>query len=298
MILTNPRLPHEGHPPLPRHDEAMPLPPDSHVHSEWSWDAVQGSMERTCARAAEIGLPAIAFTEHVDHTAWPAPVDGPYADDRITALAGPDGLFQPPPFDVTGYLEAIERCRSRFPDLHVLSGLEMGEPHRFPGELAALLAAGRFDRVLGSLHCLADGDHYAEPWGLYPHRDATELVREYLAEVIQLVKDDGGFTVLAHIDYPVRFWPSPPFDVTAFEEEFRAALRATAQSGRALEINTRLPLHGRILGWWREEGGTTVTFGSDAHLPSAVGHGFREAAAMAEAFGFRSGNTPYDFWRL
>ncbi|GAA4964637.1 hypothetical protein GCM10023334_085180 [Nonomuraea thailandensis] len=53
------------------------------------------------------------------------------------------------------------------------------------------------------------------------------------------------FSVLAHIDYPVRYWPgrkAGPFDPSAFEEEFRHALRVTAQSGRALEINTRVPM--------------------------------------------------------
>jgi histidinol-phosphatase (PHP family) len=85
-------------------------------------------------------------------------------------------------------------------------------------------------------------------------------------------------------------------DPTAFEEEFRHALRATAQSGRALEINTRLPLQSTVLTWWHEEGGDAVTFGSDAHLPSFVAHGFAEAAQMAEAHGFRSGQNPYDLW--
>ena len=46
------------------------LPPDSHVHSQWSWDALAGSMEGTCQRAVEIGLPAVAFTEHADFTPW------------------------------------------------------------------------------------------------------------------------------------------------------------------------------------------------------------------------------------
>lgn len=36
------------------------LPPDGHIHSEWSWDAVVGSMEQSCARAVELGLPSIA----------------------------------------------------------------------------------------------------------------------------------------------------------------------------------------------------------------------------------------------
>lgn len=47
------------------------LPPDNHVHSEWSWDTpAAASMEQACRRAVEIGLPAVAFTEHLDFTAW------------------------------------------------------------------------------------------------------------------------------------------------------------------------------------------------------------------------------------
>ena len=60
----------------------MTVPADDHVHTEWSWDAVHGSMERSCARAVALGLSSIAFTEHVDHTVWTAsaiPPEHPFA---------------------------------------------------------------------------------------------------------------------------------------------------------------------------------------------------------------------------
>jgi histidinol-phosphatase (PHP family) len=255
-------------------------------------------MEQSCARAVEVGLPAIAFTEHLDHTVWRVAVEGPYADDHLTALASPDGLLTPPAFDAAGYLEAIAHCRERFPDLRILSGLEMGEPHWHATACAEVLGAGHFDRVLGSLHCLPVDDGFTEVWGAYQRRAPGAVVREYLAEVAKLVAGTDSFAVLTHVDYAVRYWPleAGPFDPRAYEEEFRYALRATAQSGKALEINTRLPLHATILTWWHEEGGDAVTFGSDAHLPSLVAHGFREAAQMAEAHGFRPGRTPYEFW--
>jgi histidinol-phosphatase (PHP family) len=246
-----------------------------------------------------LGLPAIAFTEHLDHTVWRIALEGPYATDHLTAVADPDGLLAPPALDAAGYLDAIERCRQRFPGLRILSGLEMGEPHWHAEACARVLAAGRFDRVLGSLHCLEDRDGFAEPWGVYPHRDAHDVVRDYLAGVATMVAASDIFSVLAHIDYPIRTWPverAGPFEPAAFEEEFRHALRATASSGRALEINTRIPLHALILTWWHQEGGDAVTFGSDAHLPAFVGHGFADAARMAEAHGFRPGRNPYDLW--
>jgi histidinol-phosphatase (PHP family) len=88
-----------------------------------------------------------------------------------------------------------------------------------------------------------------------------------------------------------------PFDPTSFQDEFPHALRALAGSGRALEVNTKVPVHPEIVAWWREEGGEAITFGSDAHDPTVLARGFSDAAAMAEAHGFRPGRHPYDFWR-
>ncbi|WP_203930785.1 PHP domain-containing protein [Virgisporangium ochraceum] len=272
----------------------MPLhPADSHVHSEWSWDARAGAMESTCARAVELGLPAIAFTEHLDHTVWiPEAID----DGFPVSLLAPDGSLTPPRFDAVGYLEAIERCRHLFPDLRILSGLEVGEPHRHADALAAVLAVGDFDRVLGSLHCLPVGDVYFEPPGLLRRMTAGDMVRRYLAEVARAVSGSHPFAVLAHVDYPFRYWTGP-VDITPFEEEFRHALRATADSGRVLEVNSCLPsLQPTILRWWREEGGTAITIGSDAHEPDELARNFREVAATAEAHGFRPGQKLYEPW--
>ena len=104
--------------------------------------------------------------------------------------------------------------------------------------------------------------------------------------------------MLAHVDYAVRSWPAGrgPFDPAPFEEEFRHALRATARSGKALEINTVVPLATQIVRWWYEEGGTAVSFGSDAHEPDRVASGFRDAAALAEANGFRPAADPLLLW--
>lgn len=258
-------------------------------------------MERSCERARSMGLPSIAFTEHVDHTVWTASVGRlatVAADHPVAALAGVDGRVAPPAFDVSGYLVAVERCRERFPELRVLSGLELGEPHWHRESVGRTLAVGEFDRVLGSLHCLPDGDRFQEPDDLNEHRDPDEVVRTYLLEVADMVDTCETFTVLAHIDYPVRCWPVHlgPFDPTAFEEEFRHALQATARSGKALEINTVVPLHEAVLGWWYDEGGEAVAFGSDAHEPARVARGFADAAAMAELCGFAPTRDPLALW--
>jgi histidinol-phosphatase (PHP family) len=178
---------------------------DSHVHTEWSYDARRGSMEGSCARAVDLGLPAIAFTEHVDHTVWTVPME---SIDPTDPVVSPTGVVTPPQFDTSGYFEAIDRCRYLFPALRILTGIEVGEPHWHSTAVAAVIASGPFDRILGSQHCLPDADGFAEPAGLYHRRDPAEVVRLYLAEVARLVTGSDAFSVLAHIDYPVRSWPA------------------------------------------------------------------------------------------
>jgi histidinol-phosphatase (PHP family) len=277
----------------------MTLPPDSHVHTEWSWDAVEGSMERTCARAVAMGLPAVAFTEHVDHTRWTVLFTDDDADsDHLRRLVSADGVLTPPPLDVGGYLDCVQRCRDRFPELRIVSGVELGDPHWHAAPVAAVLDAGRFELVLGSLHCLRVDDAFFEPPVLFRRLTTADVMRGYLAEAAELIERCGSFSVLAHIDYPVRYWPrnASPFDPAEFEDEFRHALRLLAESGRALEVSTRVPLHPEIVRWWREEGGAQVTFGSDAHDPLGLAAGFGVAATMVEAHGFRAGRHPYDVW--
>jgi histidinol-phosphatase (PHP family) len=152
--------------------------------------------------------------------------------------------------------------------------------------------------ALGSLHCLPVGQQFSGIPSLYTQRQAAEVVREYLAEIPRLIEGCDLFSVLAHIDYPLRDWPAAAgqFDPSAFEAEFRYALRVLARSGRALEINTEEPLRAQIARWWREEGGMAVTFGSDAHEPDTLARQFHDAAAMAEACGFRPGPSPCDPW--
>jgi histidinol-phosphatase (PHP family) len=277
------------------------LPPDDHTHTEFSWDAWKGSMLGSCARAVELGLPSIAFTEHVDWSRWRVPVD--LRDRAVEAgrdLADDDGRFAPPPFDVEGYLASVADCREQFPDLRIVSGVEVGEPHLFGAEVAALLNGGAFERVLGSLHVLTVEDTPRLVDTLFDDRpeDLTthEVFASYLREATVMVKDlPDEVQVLAHIDYPARRWEGP-FDPTWLEAEFREVLTALAATERALEINTRVPLAPAILGWWRDVGGRAVSFGSDAHLPSAVAAGFDEAAAMADAHGFRPDRHPLGFW--
>jgi histidinol-phosphatase (PHP family) len=269
-------------------------PSDNHVHTEWSYDTGSGtSMDECCRWAVDAGVPAVAFTEHVDFTRWS---DG----DVGGGLALPRrGHIRP--LDVEGYLACVERCRDRYPDLRILTGIEAGEAHMFAGSLAGVLAAAPFQRVLGSLHAVADRGRLVWVEMLYNRYPPDEVVRRYFTEMLRLVAGSAAFEVLAHVDYPRRSWPSysyAPYRETDFEDEYRAVFRALAGSGRVLEVNTRSPLPDPdVLRWWHEEGGGAVSFGSDAHQAYRVGARFDLATHIAEAAGFRPGRDRYDYWR-
>ena len=280
------------------------LPADAHVHSEYSWDTggptsptAVGTMTRTCARALRIGLPAVIFTEHLDVSGWTAAPQDFAEHER--QLIDQYGLMQPPPMDVEGYFESIERCRRDFPDLRILTGVEFGQPHLDHPAAEALIDLAELDRVNGSLHTLPFRGHRSEPITLFRElSDPAEVMCAYLAEVPNMV-DGGDFEVFTHIDYAARYWPTAehgPFDHGRFEDGFRQAMRAIAASGRALEMNTGRPLRPWIPQWWAEEGGRAVSFGSDDHETNGLAANFYETAALLDHFGFRPGQQPEDFW--
>ena len=129
--------------------EDFHLPMDNHVHTQWSWDAPpEASMVRSCEQALAAGVPAVAFTDHLDFT---VSTDG----DRIAAEN-----IRPRPYarmrllDVPGYLAAVQECRERFPELRILSGAEIGEAHLWGASAQAVAGRAGFDRILGSLHAI------------------------------------------------------------------------------------------------------------------------------------------------
>jgi histidinol-phosphatase (PHP family) len=211
--------------------------------------------------------------------------------------------------DIAGYWEAIDHCRAAFPRLRIESGVELGEPNLFPDQAARLLAHRPLDRVLGSMHTVeVEGElvDISVPEVLSPGQAAPRF-RSYLVATCELVKSPAPFAILTHLDYPKRYWPHATlrFDERNFEDEYRAVLGALARSGRALEVNSsramgppRGPCPGLLpLRWWHEVGGEALSFGSDAHRPEDLAAGLADAAAIAEAAGFRPADDPLQLWR-
>lgn len=277
-------------PPVSEHATPTPVA-DCHLHTQWSWDAEAGDMLATCERALDAGLRVVAFTEHADFNE---------RDKHPRAVV-----------DIPGYLQSIAECRQRFPTLEIQTGVELGQPHLYAVETAALLAAapGGVDRVLGSVHVatidgqladVSDARHRvsAQAW--------PDVVRSSLSMTLDLVTGDAPFEILAHLDYAKRYWPHDEmrYDETMFTAEYRAVLTAAARRGLVLEINSTRGAPERrglgpglpVLRWWYELGGAAVSFGSDSHDPTRVGLGLAAAAEVAAQAGFHPDGGDGVFW--
>ncbi|MGI9240246.1 MAG: PHP domain-containing protein, partial [Verrucomicrobiales bacterium] len=112
--------------------------PDYHTHTPLCRHAT-GEPTEYAARAAEIGLAEIGFSDHS-----PMEDDG-FDDWRMKLSEFPD------------YLAAVEQARRDYPNMSIKLGLEVdylegGE--RWIGELAGM---ADYDYLIGSVHYIAPG---------------------------------------------------------------------------------------------------------------------------------------------
>ena len=247
--------------------------PDLHIHTDFSCDC-QTSMAEMCRAAITVGLSEIDFSDHYD-------------------LIPQDPCFDF--FRAEAWWEELERCRVEFgPTLTIRAGVELGEPHRFPKEIAALLSAFPWDYSLGSLHWVGEELIFREE---YFRRSPDLAFREYFHELDRMAAE-AEFDILAHLDVIKRlgFEQYGFYDPASYEEEIRRVLHTCAQRGRALEINTS-PLRRSVnqtapeppaLTWFAEEGGRWITFGSDAHQPEHIGHALELVTSAARQAGYES----------
>src|SRR4029079_2664187 len=179
-------------------------PVDSHGHTEWSWDAPrEASMVHSCEQAVAAGLPGVAFTDHLDFTTWTD-------SDQIGAMdLDPHRYARMHLLDIGGYLATLDDCRQRFPELRILSGVEIGEAHLWAASAAATVAKagpGGPDRILGSLHAIPHDGRLRAAADLFRQMPAAHVMPRYFPELLRLVEGSDLFQTLAHLDFPRRMW--------------------------------------------------------------------------------------------
>lgn len=247
---------------------------DIHSHSLHSMDG-KDSVPELCRRAEALKIAAYAITDHCEMNNFQAD------NCRVHILKS---------------LEEMERLRrERHWNTELLTGVEIGQALEFRGETERFLDEiwDKTDFVIGSLHAMY---RYTDFYFLdYRNENIPELLKRYFVELLDLVRW-GRFDSLAHITYPIRYMKEQGYepDLEAEREAIERVLRAQAERGGAIEVNTsglRGTLKETLPPFWmvkrfRELGGEYVTIGSDSHCVEDVGKGIADAANLLKEAGF------------
>ncbi len=248
---------------------------DQHVHSALSNDC-EIPMEEMALAAARAGLSSVTFTDHCD------------IENYETGEVDPDC------YDAGAVREAYARALAGA-ETEVLLGVEIGSANHRP-EKAREVASNALDLVIGSVHNLLGlPDFYTlGARGLLDDRAENEkLLERYAMEHLELVSL-GGFDVLGHIGYPIRYMKKSDVSLLPYRDVFEKTFRIMAEKGIALELNTSCIRYGMewtpapwLLSLYKEAGGELVTLGSDAHEPQYIALGFKKGAELLRSAGFR-----------
>ena len=251
------------------------IPFDLHTHCTLSFDGLS-SAEDMVKRAAELGLAYYALTDHVDL--------GEHAD---------------PDFDldatVSGAAEIIPALQKKYAGkLTLLYGVELGQITQDGETAGRLIAENGYDFVRGSLHNIRGMDDFY--FLDYTKLDVKALLGAYFEELLELAQT-GGFDVMAHITYPLRYIVGEygiDVDMHSYSGIIDDILTALIRGGRGIEINTsglrqklgKTMPDESIVKRYRELGGEILTIGSDAHCTDDLGKGIAEGIKIAKAAGF------------
>jgi histidinol-phosphatase (PHP family) len=245
---------------------------DLHTHHARCGHAT-GTLEHYIESALSLGLTTIGVSDH-------SPLFGALEDEAAPGMHMARSEFGR---YVAEALALKEKYRGR---IEVLVGVEADY---LPGTEALyddILRRYDLDYVLGAVHYFG-GYHVYDPARWKNVSDVNEVYREYLRLVRQAAQT-GIFDILAHIDAVKGRGLPPTEDLSADIEE---TVRVIKAADVAVEINTSglrkcgEPFPAPAVIRRLHEAGVPLTFGSDAHSPSEVHHGWREVAPLLSELG-------------
>lgn len=252
---------------------------DMHTHSNNSFDA-KNSVDEMCRSAIDIGLHAIAITDHCE---------------AEFIKCGENCEFGSFDRQIPQSIADINSAKEKYKgELKVIRGLELGEPMHDVEQTKHALAYGDFDFILASVHNLRNRDDFF--YLDYSSVDINEILQEYFDELAETAAFEH-FDSLAHLIYPLRyiveregFYP----DLSPFYEQIDNIFKILIKNNKALEINvsglfkemkTTLP-DKTLVKRFHDLGGKYVTIGTDAHSAEMVGKGIEDGIEVAKRAGF------------
>lgn len=246
---------------------------DFHMHSAFSADS-NTPAELMAARAVDLGLSGICFTDHQD-------TDAPIKDP----------LFE---VNFEQYFSSLMQLRELYRGkLDIGIGMEYGIQPHLADDLKYLTTKYSYDFIIASVHFLYGSDPYYSDF--FDGRDEAQVYHDYFCYQLDCLKALSNFDTLGHLDYVTRYGPDRKhvYSYKKFADSIDPLLKHIITSGKCLEVNTGGYRHvGEtnpcidILRRYRELGGERITIGSDAHNPGHMALEFNRTEELLKSLGF------------
>lgn len=273
---------------------------DCHTHTHNSFDAENDTVAERCERAIELGLDAMAVTDHCE-------VNRYYGKEHYI-------IDYEQKYDDYGFSEAFEASMAEVTSakdkymnkFDLICGIELGQPLADMEVTEKILSDSRLDFVIASMHELPGHDDFA--FLDYSQENVPELLDKNFNELLKIAQW-GEFDVLGHLTYALRYIQGEQgiaVDLQQYDGIIEQILKTVIEKGRGIEINTSglrqkygnvfpLPKYVKL---YRDLGGEIITLGSDCHKTDDLGKGIAEGIEVARAAGFDKiayfkGRKPY-----
>ncbi len=250
----------------------MSLPADYHMHTPLCRHA-KGEPTEYAARALELGLPEIGFSDH-------SPVEHDDQDDwRMLAC------------ELSEYVAKVQEARVTHPALPIRLGLEVDFIPGHEPWIKEMSSCHDWDYFIGSVHYISGKWDFDNPKRLaeWAEHDVDEVWTDYFNRLANAAAS-GLFQIIGHPDLPKKFRHYPTRDITGLYLNFLAACEST---GTAIELNTAglrkdcaeiYP--SREFLKLAKAANVQITFGSDAHATHEVGMNLDDAVTLAHECGY------------
>ena len=232
-----------------------------------------GEPTELAARAVEIGLKEIGFSDH-----------SPMQRDDFDNWRMFDSQLDE-------YVDKVRCAQKAFPQLTIKLALEVDY---IPGQedwIRHLATRHPWDYFIGSVHYISNALCVDDPTQIskLKEHDAFEVWSVYF-DRLTMAAESKLFEIIGHADLPKKFRIYPKQDCTKLFERF---LDACAKNNTAIELNTAglrkdckeiYPSKPLLQIAYAKR--VPITFGSDAHAPQEVGADFDQAVKLAREVGY------------
>ncbi len=262
---------------------------DCHTHTHNSFDAANETVRERCEKAIELGLCAMAITDHCEANRF-------YPKDNYSPGHSKNGE------DEYNYKKAYENsveettaAKEDFNDKFALiCGIELGQATADDKAADIICKDGRVDFIIGSMHELPGREDFY--FIDYSKENVPKLMEENFNEIYKLCKQNK-FDVLGHLTYALRYIEGEQkikVDILKYKDIIAEIFKEVIKNGKGIEINTSglrqaygntfpTPEYVKL---YKDLGGKIITFGSDSHSTADLGAGISQAIGIAKNAGF------------